>query len=227
MSKILSGEQYASVQAWNQPEIEHEALAGAEVVADAAVALVEPSVEIVPEVQIDEVEIERIKQAAYQEGLELGKREGIAAGQKFMTEQAAKLGELLAALEQGFHDSDPALENELLFLTLAVAKQVLRRELKTDPGQIVAVIREALGELPSGAAFTRLSMHPEDAAFVRKALSLENQKTSLEIREDPAFSRGGCKIETDTSQIDASIETRIAEIAATVLGGERRDDRSE
>jgi len=224
MSKVLSGEQYALVKTWSQPQIENEVFVEPEVAPE--IELVQTP-DIPPEPQIDEAEIERIKQAAYQEGLELGRRDGVAAGQAFMSQQAARMGELLSVLEQGFHDADPELENELLFLTLAVAKQVLRRELKTDPGQIVAVIREALGELPSGAAFTRLSMHPEDAAFVRKALSLEGQATSLDIREDPTFSRGGCKIETDTSQIDASIETRIAEIAATVLGGERRDDSSE
>jgi len=224
MSKILSGEQYALVKTWRQPQIENEVFVEPEVAPE--IELVQEP-DLAPEPQLDEAEIERIKQAAYQEGLELGRRDGVAAGQTFMSQQATRLGELLSVLEQGFHDTDPELENELLFLTLAVAKQVLRRELKTDPGQIIAVIREALGELPSGAAFTRLSMHPEDAAFVRKALSLEGQATSLDIREDPTFSRGGCKIETDTSQIDASIETRIAEIAATVLGGERRDDSSE
>jgi len=46
----------------------------------------------------------------------------------------------------------------------------------------------------------------------------------MEIKEDPTLARGGCKVETDTSQIDASMESRIAEIAAEVLGGERRDD---
>ena len=36
--------------------------------------------------------------------------------------------------------------------------------------------------------------------------------------------RGGCKVLTDTSQIDASVESRLNAVIASVLGGQRKAD---
>jgi flagellar assembly protein FliH len=45
------------------------------------------------------------------------------------------------------------------------------------------------------------------------------------INEDPLITRGGCKIDTDVSHIDATVENRLAAVIATVFGGERNRDR--
>ena len=50
-----------------------------------------------------------------------------------------------------FEDLDAVVEDELLQLALALAKQVVRRELRQDPTQVIAIVREAIsgGELDS------------------------------------------------------------------------------
>lgn len=215
-TKILSGEEFsASAQAWSQPELHGDA--------------VMPNGQIHHERQeeepprLDEEALAEIKRQAYEEGLALGKKEGLDAGREVIAQNIALLQQICAVLNEPLEQLDELVEEELLQLTVAIAKQIVRRELKTDPGQIVGLIREALGQLPGGALYTRIFLHPEDAAFVRKALSLDGNQ-SIEIKEDPTLSRGGCKVETDTSQIDATMESRIAEIAAEVLGGERHSD---
>ncbi len=213
MSRILSGGEF-SAHAWSQPEL----LDGEDGVVEAAGEEAAP--------QIDEAALERIRQQAYDEGLALGKREGLNASREVVAQNIALLQQICTVLERPLEQLDEVVEQELLLLTVAIAKQIVRRELKSDPGQVVAVIREALGQLPSGGLYTRILLHPEDAAFVKSALSLEGNP-NIEIREDPTLARGGCKVETDSSQIDASMESRIAEIAAEVLGGERHDDTAE
>jgi len=44
-----------------------------------------------------------------------------------------------------------------------MVRQLIRREVKLDPGQIVGVVREALGILPISARNIRVVLHPEDA----------------------------------------------------------------
>ena len=105
-----------------------------------------------------------------------------------------------------------------------MAKQLVRREIKTDPGQIVAVVREALSVLPIASQNVRLHLHPEDAVLVRAALSLNEGEYAWRIVEDGLQNRGGCQLMTDSSRIDASVETRLAAIIAKVLGGERGSD---
>jgi len=45
-----------------------------------------------------------------------------------------------------------------------------------------------------------------------------------ELVENLAMQRGGCHIETDIASVDATIESRVAAIAARIMGGERSDD---
>jgi flagellar assembly protein FliH len=70
----------------------------------------------------------------------------------------------------------------------------------------------------------RLAVHPEDAALIRETLSLGDGESHLNIVEDPVLSRGGCKVVSDTSQIDASVEARLNAIISHVLGGQRNSD---
>ena len=76
-------------------------------------------------------------------------------------------------------------------------------------------------------------MHPADAEIARENLRLssENSEAPNEdlwtVVDEPLLTRGGCRIETQSSQIDASIETRLAEIAAQIMGSERSKIRDE
>jgi flagellar assembly protein FliH len=45
--------------------------------------------------------------------------------------------------------------------------------------------------------------------------------------EDPTLSRGGCRVETANTLIDASVEARLESVINKLLGGERTDDNAE
>jgi flagellar assembly protein FliH len=54
---------------------------------------------------------------------------------------------------------------------------------------------------------------------------LENLVERLSVLvEDPVINRGGCKVVTDTSQIDATLESRLASLMAPLLAGARAVD---
>ncbi len=107
---------------------------------------------------------------------------------------------------------------------MLVARQLVRRELKTEPEEVIGVVREALGALPVAARNVRLMLHPEDAALVREAMPTAQGEQQMQIVEDPVQTRGGCRVLTDSSQIDASVEARLNAVIAHVLGGERSSD---
>ncbi|BCX81643.1 flagellar assembly protein FliH [Methylomarinovum caldicuralii] len=170
-------------------------------------------------------------QQGYREGREKGEREGREAAraemEKILAEEAGHLKAVMDCLSQPLAQLDEEVERELVALAMAVAKQLVRRELKTDPGQIVAVVREALSLLPLSQRTVTLAMHPDDAERVRQALRLDQVRVPWEIVEDPLITRGGCRVETDVSRIDATVETRLAAAIATALGGERAEDQAE
>ncbi len=166
-------------------------------------------------------QVEAIQKQAYDEGFAQGRTDG----QKQMQSQAQRFEQLMLALQTPFADLDQQVEQELVKLAVVVARQLVRREIKTDPGAVVAVVREAMGQLPVSSQQINLHLHPEDAALVRTALSLNDEDRRWRIVEDPVLARGDCRILTETSRIDATVEARLTAIIATMLGGERRDDR--
>lgn len=171
-------------------------------------------------------QIEEIQRQAYDEAFALGRREGLEQGRRHVQQQAERLAAIVDLLGEPLRALDERVVDEIVNLALAAARQLVRRELKTDPGQIVAVVQQAAAALPVAARGVRLILHPEDAAVVREAFSAGDDmpRGGWQIVEDPALMRGGCRVETEDSRIDASVEKRLAAIAAEVLGGEREHD---
>jgi flagellar assembly protein FliH len=139
--------------------------------------------------------------------------------------RVAQLDSILQLLGQPLQQLDGEVEKELLHLTLAVGKQLARRELRVDPTQVIGIIRESLSQLPASARDVRVHLHPEDAVTVRERLAEPTKERAWTIVEDPTLSRGGCVIRTETSQIDVRLDSRINAIMANALGEERAPER--
>jgi flagellar assembly protein FliH len=77
--------------------------------------------------------------------------------------------------------------------------------------------------LPASARGVRVHLHPEDAAVVREKLAAPAAERAWSIVEDPVMTRGGCRVTTETAQIDARLETRLNTVITTLLGDERTD----
>ena len=169
--------------------------------------------------------LEEIQRQAYEEGFELGRREGLEKGAAQAKEKAERIEAILNLLARPLHQLDDEVVKEVTGLALSIARQVVRRELRTDPGQVIAVVQRAAAVLPVAARGVRLFVNPADAAILREALpALQGEQSAWQIQEDPGLARGGCRIESDNSRVDASIERQFAAIAAELLGGEREGD---
>ncbi|MGB5352011.1 MAG: FliH/SctL family protein, partial [Woeseia sp.] len=95
------------------------------------------------------------------------------------------------------------------------------RELKLDPGHIVGVVREAVGLLPIASRDVRVHLHPDDATLIREVLSAPDGDRAWTVIEDPLIDRGGCRVTTEASQINAENQTRLNAVIAAVVGDER------
>lgn len=164
------------------------------------------------------------KMHGFQQGFDEGSKKGYQENLHLLQSQAAQLVTLLESLSQPFESLDEEVEHELVKLVIAIATQLIRREIKLDPGQIVATIREAVNVLPLASQKISLKLHPEDAELVRLALALDEASQSWSIVEDPLITRGGCKVDTETSHVDATLEHRLAAVIANLLGGDREHD---
>lgn len=153
-----------------------------------------------------------------------GLAEGRVTGQQEARQRVERLDALLSNLAQPFADLDREVEQQLVDLSLALARQLVRRELRIDPTQVIAIVREAVSVLPVSARDVRVHLHPEDAAIVREYLAPTENVRAWKLVEDPVMMRGGCQVVTSTSRVDARLETRLGKLVAELVGGERAND---
>ena len=165
--------------------------------------------------------------AAREAGFQRGRSEGLAAAAAQIAQEMAELDakrrlldglarQIVAPLERC--DEETALE--LVQLALTVGAQLARRELRTDPEQVLAIVRECLASMPGTAREVRIRLHPRDAAALQGHLSMGGTQPSFTVVEDPMLTRGGCLVESEASRIDARLESRVASALALVLGDE-------
>ncbi|HTB29010.1 MAG TPA: flagellar assembly protein FliH [Steroidobacteraceae bacterium] len=158
---------------------------------------------------------------AHKEAFEQGLAEGREAGRAEVRAQVERLEGMFYDLAKPFEELDAEVERELLTLAMTLARQIVRRELKTDPTQIIGIVREAIGALPVAVRDVRVHLHPEDAAVVRQNLAPTESERAWQLVEDPVMARGGCQITTATSRVDARLETRLGAILSELMGTER------
>ena len=161
---------------------------------------------------------------AYREAFQQGQREGIAAGREQVRAQVERFDQLLTDLARPFAEIDETVQGELVSLAMALARQIVRRELRQDPTQIIGIVREAIGQLPVAARDVRVQLHPEDAAIVREHLAPAEHERAWALVEDPMMMRGGCQVMSASSRIDVRLDKRLGALLSELMGSERDSD---
>lgn len=177
-------------------------------------------------------ELEAIRQEAYNEGFSTGEKDGFHAGQLKARQEAdaalapklANLEQLMTQLLEPIADQDRNLEHAMVTLVSQLAREVIQRDLLIDSSQIRQVLREALKLLPMGASNVRIHINPQDFELV-KALR-ERHEENWKIVEDSDLLPGGCRIETEQSRIDASVETRLGQAISQLFEQQRENATS-
>jgi flagellar biosynthesis/type III secretory pathway protein FliH len=127
------------------------------------------------------------------------------------TESAAK--DFVAAARELHSARTKLLEGaaeQVVGLAFAVAKRILRREVKADPASVLPLVRELLQRAAAGTQVT-VRLSPRDHA-VLSAHALLPESAGLEevhFRLDAAIAPGGALVETAAGGLDGRIETQL------------------
>ena len=202
-SAFLSREQLKDFRRWELPEVGEPRPAEAAVEAQAALPTV--------------ADLEGLEREARESGHAAGLAEGRAAAEAEMRERLVRLDGILHAAARPLDALDDATEQELARLALVIARRVVAHELKTSPALIVRTVREAALALPAATRALRVYLHPDDLALLRE---LDAAAPHWQLLPDPLLQRGDCLLESESSRLDARVETRLAAIAEAIFGDE-------
>lgn len=169
-------------------------------------------------------DLARVRAQAYHRAYADGHAKAYADTKQRIEREIAHLGRICEELAAPLAVVDDAVVDSVAELAVMIARHLVRRELKHAPGEVVGVVREAMRQLPLATRRARIHLHPDDYLLVQEALAVRTD-TAWHLEADPLIARGGCVVETESSRIDAQVESRIAAIASKMFGGERGEDR--
>jgi flagellar assembly protein FliH len=160
-----------------------------------------------PAESIGQAELAQARQSGFEDGLRRGRDEAAAP----VGQTLDRLAETLRELAQMKRKIRNEAEQELVTLSLAIARRILYRELSTDPDSIHGIVHAALQKLHN-REIIRVRVYPAAAAAVRTAFERMTNSAAVEIVADTALETGAILFETSLGDLDASVETQLQEI---------------
>ncbi|NDD91875.1 hypothetical protein EBZ37_07295 [bacterium] len=168
--------------------------------------------------------IAEIREQAYREGVEQGRADGSASAEAEYREKVRPVFEALNQQVLAFDavKSDLFAANEafLVQLVFQVARQVILKELSVDREYVKRLLVHVIEKM-GAKDHIRIKVNQKDFEdvegikdFLKAAIpDLRN----IQIEGSDELPLGGCKVETDLSRINASIENQLGSIEK-VLG---------
>jgi len=156
-------------------------------------------------------------EAAYLQGKEEGLQQ---ANQQFenslemFAQGIEEIGRLRATLLQNS-------THDMLRLVVSIARQVVHCEVTINREVILATVSKALNAAVRSDSY-QIRVNPADLELVteKKPLFLAsiNGLKNIVFEVDPQMARGGCLVESELGEVDATIEGQLDEIRRTLLG---------
>lgn len=154
------------------------------------------------------------------EGFEAGRREGLEAGKReAFAENAARVARLDALVSSMTGDLarlDAELARDVVELGLTVARKIIGAAVELQPEVVLHAVEEALRHLGRVPGEIHVLVHPEDAAIVEPHLHATAGARTWKLKADATIARGGCRVATSGSEVDATVAHRWQRITAAL-----------
>jgi flagellar assembly protein FliH len=160
-----------------------------------------------------------LEDAARITGYNAGYAQGHAAGVANAEESMSESVKRLVALANDVHENHAVFyrsaERQVVDLALQIAQKVVEHEVENIPDLAIHVIRAALEEMDARTA-VRVRVSPDDEELLRRrwaqVVPAGISADRIELIKDEQVRSGGAIIETNHGQVDAQLETKLAEL---------------
>lgn len=204
MSNELPKEQMSAYQRWEMSSFDKPSTKPA---LDNKPTVLPPSQETIDLIK------EEARQQGFAQGLAEGRAQGLSEGQALTRQEALRFAGVLDNLMLAVEQIDTVIARDIMTLALDISKAVVHTSLQSNPELILNVINDSIHELSSIQKPATIYLHPSDAKLVQDGMTKEIEKDGWVLREDSAITPGGCRIETGSNIVDATLESRWLKIA--------------
>ncbi len=160
-----------------------------------------------------EAERERIRREAYAAGRAEGEAAGRAAESARLASVVAAAEEAVDRVREGESRWQGNIEENVCALAVAVARQIVGRELHADAAAVTDLVRRALAEVPVDQPVV-VRLNPVDLALLAAAHPTSGAGAVAPNREsrwiaDTTVAAGGCVVEGRERIIDGRVDTAL------------------
>ena len=158
-------------------------------------------------------------EGAHQDGYEQGYREGYEKAYRDAREkvdaEAVNIRdaawEMLRSTEAERKNTLLVVEEEVLALAVQIAEKLVAKQLDINRDTVLNIVQEALRLLADRDSFIVIANSTE-VEMIRQNkdmfMQLLTEGARLKIIGDPDIRPGGCRVETERGQVDATLESR-------------------
>ncbi len=139
-------------------------------------------------------------------------RERVEIERRRLQQACKALDDAAGKLQRLHEDLLVKAEEQLLGLSLDIARKVLVQEIQAGRYEIDPIVAEAMKQLPARCDVT-VHLHPDDHARCKTAQELSGDSQSIRFVADADVVPGECFLETPEGTVETSVETQLAQIA--------------
>jgi flagellar assembly protein FliH len=150
---------------------------------------------------------EQARSAGYAAGYEQGRQRA--------EQEARQLQSLVLEMRAALANLDQTVADGLLSLAVDIARQMVAQALAVKPQLVMPVVEQAVRCVFQADDPIRVSVHPEDAVLLRSYVAGSPGK-EWTIVEDASLQRGGCRVATRSTEVDATLSGRWRRVLASL-----------
>ncbi len=151
-------------------------------------------------------EAQSIREIAAKEGY----KNGIEEAHKELENLKASLTEFLNSKKEAYD----AISNDMLELSLEIAKKIIKKEVELSDDVLKGVLTEVFDEVSSNEEKITIKVAPDEVEFARASMPeiLKNSviDAKIVIVADEAVEKGSCVVITSNGVIDANFSTQLS-----------------
>jgi len=164
------------------------------------------------------------KQTGYEQGLEIGQQEGREKIEQQLTEEKLKTLDIIKKLADSFQQSinqiDEKIVPKLFDLALIAAQKTIGSLSEVEQRQLMYTIKSLIEQNTVVNPPIVVKVNPKDFVWLEPLIDDKLQQNEWQFIADANIELGGCRIFTQTNEIDASVTTHWQIISDSVHGDE-------
>lgn len=170
------------------------------------------------------LESEELKRQAYNKGRDGGYAEGFKKGESEGMKQVQNIRkqaeEILAEAHRISREYVVNQKQEIVNLALTIARKIIGYKCSCDDEVITKILNDSINNCTAKKQLL-IKVNPMDYAMVdcrRDEISkIAGEKVILSLVRDSSLKRGGCRLESESSIVDADIDSQLERIKEALL----------